>query len=99
MTNPIRHYDTSADPKGNALSMESVVADECTSLCLSNNRRYIATGGSNKTLKIWDAQNGQLVAEGYGHSAAINTVAFAADDKQLLSGGKDGVIILWNIFM
>lgn len=74
-------------------------ADECFSIAVSHSGRYIVTGGSNQVLKLWDIRTGHQIAEGLGHSGPINTVQFASDDKQILSGGKDGVIILWNLFI
>jgi WD40 repeat protein len=65
---------------------------------ISNNGKYFATGGSEQILKLWEVSTGNLVAQGKGHSGCINTLAFAADDRQLISGGKDGNIFVWNIF-
>jgi WD40 repeat protein len=59
----------------------------------------MVTGGSNKVIKLWDVKTGQQIAEGAGHSGPINSVHFSADDKQIVTGGRDGVIILWNVFI
>jgi len=32
-----------------------------------------------------------------GHTESVNVVAFSPDGKQLVSGGKDGSIIIWNV--
>lgn len=67
-------------------------------LSLSNSGKYFATGGSEQTIKIWEVSSGKLISTGRGHSGCINTVTFSADDRQVLSGGRDGNIFVWNIF-
>lgn len=87
--NPVRMIDTSRNPQ---------TADECMSLSFSNNGKYFVTGGSEQAIKIWDAVSGKLISEGRGHSGCVNTVTFSADDRQVISGGRDGNIFVWNIF-
>ncbi|EGR30971.1 WD40 repeat protein [Ichthyophthirius multifiliis] len=88
-SNPTKIIHTSKDNKAD---------DECMCLHLSNNGKYFATGGSQQVVKIWEFSTGKLVGEGKGHSGTINTVCFSFDDKQIISGGCDGNIFVWNIF-
>lgn len=88
--NPLRSIDTNKNPK---------CGDECFGLAVSHDMKLFATGGSEQVVKLWDVGSGQLIAEGNGHSGCIRSVAFSYDDKQLVSGGDDGNILLWNIFM
>ncbi|KAL4432056.1 hypothetical protein ABPG74_017792 [Tetrahymena malaccensis] len=87
--NPIKIIDTNNNPKA---------ADECMSLHLSSDGRYFVTGGSEQIVKIWDFATGKLIAQGRGHSGCINTVSFSPDNKQVISGGRDGNILVWNVY-
>jgi len=57
-----------------------------------------ATGGSDCVVRIWDVASANLIAEQLGHSSCIKTLQFSNDDKQLISGGLDGNIMVWNVF-
>lgn len=88
-TNPVKSFDTNNNPKK---------GDECSTLAVSHDGKLFATGGSEQVVRLWDVGTGKVLGEGTGHSGIINTVMFSADDKQLISGGKDGSILLWNIY-
>ena len=49
-------------------------------------------------VRIWDTKAGKILGEGYGHSDSVTSLAFSYDDKQVVSTGLDGSILLWNIF-
>ena len=87
--NPIRSIDTNKNLKK---------GDECFGLMVSHDQKMFATGGSEQIVKLWDVATGNLIGEGNGHSGCIKSLAFSWDDKQLVSGGEDGNILLWNIF-
>ncbi|MDX2302347.1 MAG: caspase family protein [Microscillaceae bacterium] len=52
-------------------------------------------------LKLWNAQNGQLIYNlgwfGEGHKHAVNSVDFSPDGKYLVSGSEDGTFIIWDV--
>lgn len=50
-------------------------------------------------MKVFDIRNYKILAEESGHSGCINTIAFSYDDKQLITGGNDANIFLWNVFI
>jgi len=55
------------------------------SVAFSPDGARLATGGWDKTIKIWDAANGTLLLTGEGHNSVVNAVAFSPDGKRLLS--------------
>jgi len=56
----------------------------------------IASGGDDKTVKIWDAKSGQLIRTMYGHQKEVESVSFSPDGKRIVSGSLDTQIILWD---
>jgi WD40 repeat protein len=74
--------------------------DEATCVAVSHNGAIVATGGSKKMLKLFDSGEGLTrVAEVVGHSGAINDLVFSPDDKQLVTVGEDGAILVWNLYL
>lgn len=59
--------------------------------------KLIASGGSNKTLKLWDVQNKKRVMTFPGHNDAVWSVAFAPDGTMLASSSSDRTVRLWDV--
>ncbi|MFH1268698.1 MAG: WD40 repeat domain-containing protein, partial [Planctomycetota bacterium] len=52
-------------------------------------------GSRDNTGKIWDAETGKEILTLAGHSQAITTVAFSPDGRSVLTGSRDGTLIIW----
>ena len=58
----------------------------------SSDSRYIVSGGSDSTVRFWEAKSGQPIGEPLrGHSLGIQSVTFSPDGSRVVSGGSDGV--------
>jgi WD40 repeat protein len=64
---------------------------------LSSDRKILATGSADKTVKLWDFQTGQELKTFLGHSEVVISIAFSPDGKLLASGSSDETIKLWDI--
>jgi guanine nucleotide-binding protein subunit beta-2-like 1 protein len=57
----------------------------------------IVSASWDKTVKVWNLTNCKLRSTLAGHGGYVNTVAVSPDGSLCASGGKDGVILLWDL--
>lgn len=58
--------------------------------------KILATGGCDKTIKIWDVATGQNLRTLTGHSSKINNIIFSPDSK-ILASRSISTIKLWDV--
>ena len=66
------------------------------SVAFSPDEKTIASGGYDKTVRLWDAQTGKLLQTLIGHTATVWDVAFSSDGKTIASGSHDKTVRLWE---
>ena len=75
--------------KGHSATVESIA--------YSPDGRYIISGSSDRTIRMWDAETGSPVSMPLeGHTDALSSVAFSPDGRHILSGSEDGTIRVWD---
>ena len=84
-------------------SRDGIVAKiptKCTfdTIDLSSNNLWIAAGGTNQNLHLYDFRQRKMITEETGHSDVIRSVKFDPDDKHIISVGDDHAICMWNVF-
>ncbi len=67
-----------------------------TAVVFAPGKQWIASGGSDGTIKIWDAA-GRELRELSGHNGSIKSLSSSADGRFLASGSNDRTIVLWNV--
>ncbi len=66
-------------------------------MAVSPDGKTIATGGNDNLVKLWNAEDGQPVAEMAGHERHVYNVAFHPDGQALASADLMGVVKHWNV--
>lgn len=61
-----------------------------------NTTRHIRSGSWDGTLRLWEIQSGRTTRRFVGHAKDVLSVAFSADNRQIVSGSRDKTIKLWN---
>jgi guanine nucleotide-binding protein subunit beta-2-like 1 protein len=62
----------------------------------SNKRLFILSGSWDGSLRLWDYEKGQSTLRFVNHTKDVLTVAFSADNRQIVSGSRDRSIKVWN---
>ena len=57
---------------------------------------YVASGGADSTVHIFDFKEKQSVGVLKGHSKKVLSVSFIKDKSTVVSGGSDGTVRLWK---
>jgi WD40 repeat protein len=65
-------------------------------IAFSPDGQRVATGSSDRTVRIWDAGTGMEILTLHGHTQAIQSVRFLSNGHRLISGSSDGTVRVWD---
>ena len=76
-------------------TLEGHLDDGVIAAAFSPDGQTLASGGNDKTVRLWDVQTGAPKAA-LEHGSNVYEVAFSSDGKIIASAGHDGTILLWS---
>ena len=72
-------------------------SDWVRSVAFSHDLTRLASGSSDSTAKIWDANSGTCLQTVEGHGSSVSSVAFSYNSSRLASGSGDMTVKIWNV--
>lgn len=65
-------------------------------ICISSNNKWLASGGDDGAIKLWDIVKGKIIHTLRGHTGSINSLSFTPDCRIIASASDDGTVKLWS---
>jgi hypothetical protein len=66
------------------------------SIAISYDGKFLAYGGGDNAVRLWDIETGKLLQTLEEHSDPVSLVMFSPDGEFIVSGSNDNTIILWD---
>ena len=74
-------------------------------IAVSQNGKFLVSGGGDKTIKIWDLNSKKLLntieakneQNKQGHGGSIYSIAISEDNRKIISGSGDKTIKVWEL--
>jgi WD40 repeat protein len=67
------------------------------SVSFSPDGMFLASAGSDSTVKLWSVSDGELLITFRDHTNGVNSICFSPDSKMLASGSSDNTVKLWSV--
>ena len=76
--------------------LHTALGDDIYSVAFSPSSELLASGGSDRIIRIWDRADGRFTHL-VGHTRTVNDLCFSPDEKLLASASADSTIRLWRL--
>ncbi|MHB8124354.1 MAG: WD40 repeat domain-containing protein [Desulfitobacteriaceae bacterium] len=66
-------------------------------IAISEDNRFVITGGKDKTAKLWSIETGECIQTLEGHGGYIKSAVFSADSQFVVTGSNDSTAKIWDV--
>jgi len=66
-------------------------------LNLTSDGEYFVSGGADKVVRVWHYDEGYCLRVGLAHSGIISKCLVSPDQKNIVSVGDEGAIMIWKM--
>ena len=77
--------------------IEASESGEVSTLDVSADGEQLVSGGADTTLRLWNYDEGNVVAVGKCHSTEITKARISPDQRRVISTSADGAIMVWAL--
>jgi WD40 repeat protein len=63
----------------------------------SSDEWIFASGGADRTVRLWNAEDGTSLGVLRGHRSTVTKIRFSPDNETLASASRDGTVRLWDV--
>ena len=67
-----------------------------TSVAFSPDGGRIVSGGRDHSIRVWDAENGEVVATLISPGRFVTSVVYSPDGRHIVSGDRDNTVRVWD---
>ena len=71
--------------------------DEVMCLAISENGKYMISGGKDRIVRVWDIHNQKQIQSFLGHRDTITGIQFDKENDQFYTASNDRALKVWNI--
>ncbi len=68
-----------------------------TCLDIQSDGILFISGGADRTVRVWNYDDGLTIAIGKCHSGTVNSIAISPDRRHIVSDGSEGGIYIWDM--
>ncbi|KAK6920601.1 Autophagy-related protein 16 domain [Dillenia turbinata] len=69
----------------------------CASLLFENNSGRLITGGQDRSIKIWDTNNGSLSCTLYGCLGSVLDLTITHDNRSIIAASSSNNLYVWDV--
>lgn len=62
----------------------------------SPDNKLLASGGADRTVRLWDLATGNELHKFTGHIARVSGISFAPDGNTMATSSADGTVLIWD---